>query len=189
MESWVTENSWWREMATKMVGKSTTEMDWREANRRVWCLSFVASRSFEVDADGRRDLIQDILLRLQNAHIADLVAKAHAPAHYIAKMMRNLLKEQAARQRKSEHSAWRHAEAVRRFQLQPDEEASRKEQAEKANHVVNRVLSCSDRQLLVWYYFKHLSAAQIAARLEISEVTVWQRLVRARNRCKKALEQ
>src|SRR5262245_48883845 len=100
MGSWVTENAWWREMAKKMVDNKTTEKDWRQANRSLWCLSFVAGRPFDVPPEARHDLVQQMLLRLQEANVADLLACADAPAHYIARMMRNHLTQQDNRNRK-----------------------------------------------------------------------------------------
>jgi RNA polymerase sigma factor (sigma-70 family) len=191
---WVEQNTWWREMAKRMTDKTANLDDWQQANRRLWCLSFVAARTCDISAEERRDLVQEMLLRLQNAVLAIRLTGVDTPAlkgvntptQYIAKMMRNHLEEQARRTEKSRHAAKRHAEDSRRPQEEPDQEASRNEQAAKANHVVNNLLSEADRDLLVWFYFDNIPARKIARRLKIGEAAVWKRLTRARRRCRDA---
>ncbi len=108
------------------------------------------------------------------------------PAHYLRTVMQNNLRNDRKRRETAREVIQRHGELVRGSQdRRPDAEAAWNDEQAKARFVVYHLLSRKDREVLCWYYWDGLTAAEIGARLGISEAAALQRLVRARKRAKK----
>jgi len=184
---WWEANTWWKRMAKHVADKVATGQEWEEARNRLWDLSRKVSKINRPDLENKLDLVQDVLLKLQEPWLAERLLEIDAPAHYLARMISNRLRNDHEQERAARYANKCYARRIANHEnLSPEQLASRKESTDQARIIVNHVVPANDRKLLVWYYWDGLSASEIAARLRISEVAGWQRLVRARVRVKQA---
>jgi RNA polymerase sigma factor (sigma-70 family) len=190
---WWENNDWWRRASRQMAatgldGQRLATEEWDEANRRLWCLSYRIEA--ELIAEDRADLVQEMLLKLQDSALLAKLSALDAPAHYLAEMMRNSVRNENKRRRLARRAAPRYAKAVASPEAQcPDHQASQKELCDKARYLVNHFLRADDRKVLWWFYKDELSVSEISGLLGISEAATLQRLSRARKRLRDAFDQ
>jgi RNA polymerase sigma factor (sigma-70 family) len=191
---WRQNNRWWKEasrqmMCTGLKGERLATADWDEANRRLWCLSYRVVDADDLGADDRADLVQEMLLKLQDSVLLTKLTAVDAPAHYLAEVMRNLIRNEDRRRRRVRRAAPRCARRAETAETdRPDQQAEQKELRARARYVVNHVLRREDRQILWWFYKDELPVAKISKLLGISEMAALQRLSRARKRLRDAFE-
>src|SRR5437879_4175886 len=113
---WMGNNHWWARAARQLMctgfdGQRLATSEWEEATRKLWRLSY---RVIEIDclrAHDRADLIQEILLKLQDPVLLTKLTVIDAPAHYLAEMMRNWVRNEDRRRRGARRAAPRHAKS------------------------------------------------------------------------------
>jgi len=154
---WLRNNQWWKRasrqmMCTGLDGQRLATDVWDEANRRLWCLSYRLAAADCMDAHDRADLVQGILLKLQDPVLLRKLTAVDAPAHYLAEMMRNCIRNEGKRRRRARRVAPRHAKPIETPEAgRPDHQALRKELSAKVRYVVNHVLRGDDRKVLWWF--------------------------------------
>lgn len=188
---WPKANGWWRRMVGRVQRASATSTHWDKANRMLWCLTWRVPEAMELAPEDREDLVQTMMVRLQEEKTLCRIAAVDAPAHYLARMMRNELRNGNNRKR-AERRAVRansYAGEHARRDGRPDRIVEWEEECRKVRYVVNHMVKAQDRKLLWLYYKDGLRAWEIGERLGLTELAVLQRLARARLRVRKLLEQ
>src|SRR4051812_28984686 len=138
---WLEQNAWWGSAAQRLAAGGMTVEDWSELNRRVWCLTRRLPPDWALTLQDREAVVQAAIERLQKTTRRHRLSQIEAPAHYVAKLMKNLLlkeRRNAASERRAAKQYARDVEIRRRGQ-QPDQEASKNDFEAKVRYVVNHV--------------------------------------------------
>ena len=186
---WQENNGWWKRSSRRMDEGTASTGDWDEANRRLWCLSWRIPEAKNLGAQDRSDLVQTMFERLLRPQGLRRLTEVDTPAHYLAKMMRNHLRNEHKRAKIARRAMERFGESAgNREDHRPDRQVEWNELCAKARFIVNHVVSADDRKALWWFYKDGFSAKKIGKRLGISEAAALQRLVRARKRVREEFE-
>lgn len=187
---WKAINTEMRQALAALQNGGDISRAWKVIEGHLYTISYRALHPSRAAYDDRRDLVQNVLARLQKPSIFAKVCGARTPGQYLYKMLLNRLYEDYRALSKFARSLRRLGKDILTGETaSPVWQAEQRDLVGKVMKVAAEVLSKEDCEALGWFYLEGRPAFEIASRLGCTEEAVWQRLSRARDRIRDALNE